>query len=311
MRSLIIRLPNHLGDTCMSLPALDRLAREGIELTLAGRAWAKELFAAYAWPVIVLAAERRNRIAALRAARATRPLGRDALLLTNSFSSALDFRFAGLRPAGYATDGRSLLLHRAIAVPNAWFNTMHTVDYYLHLVREVLGLAPAATEAPRLQLTADAQQRASAALARARASSSYLVLCPVAHGRHRGRVKSWDGFGRMAQSLIARGHDVVVCPGPSEEAAARAAVPLARFIEPLDLDAFGALLGGSRLVIANDSGPGHLAAAVGAPLVGVFGVTDPAKTRPLGQAVRLVGGIGGWPSYEEVAAAVATELGEV
>ena len=49
---------------------------------------------------------------------------------------------------------------------------------------------------------------------------------------------------------------------------------------------------------------GHLAAAVGAPLVSVFGVTEPGKTRPWGPHARLVGSGGGWPSYDEVRAAV-------
>ncbi|HXY05555.1 MAG TPA: glycosyltransferase family 9 protein [Burkholderiaceae bacterium] len=308
MRSLIVRLPNHLGDACMSLPALDRLAAEGIALTLAARAWAKELFAAYAWPVVSLAPQRRDRMAALRAWLARAPQGRDALLLTNSFSSALDFRLAGLRPDGYATDGRRLLLRRAIAVPPEWSGTMHTAEYYLHLVGKLLGRPPTGAAVPHLQLNAAARERAQQALARARAGPSYLVLCPVAHGRHRGQIKSWSGFGRLAQDLMARGHEVVACPGPGEEAAVRAAVAQVRLIEPLDLGAFAALLAGSRLVIANDSGPGHLAAAVGARLVGIFGVTDPTKTRPLGQGVRLVGGADGWPSYEQVAGAVAAQL---
>jgi len=163
MRSLIIRLPNHLGDACMALPTLDRLAGEGIELTLAGRPWAQELFAAYPWPVVGLPAARRERIAALRALRVRMPQQREALLLTNSFSSALEFRLAGLRPAGYATDGRRLLLHRAIAVPAAWSGPMHTIEYYFHLAQALLRLAPATAPVPSLQLTAAARERAAAA----------------------------------------------------------------------------------------------------------------------------------------------------
>jgi heptosyltransferase-2 len=310
MRSLIVRLPNHLGDACMSLPALDRLAAQGIELTLAGRPWAAELFDAYAWPVIALGAGRFDRIGALRAARARNPQARDALLLTNSFSSALDFLLAGLQATGYATDGRRVLLHRAYPVPPASSKGMHMVEYYFSLTGKLLGLAPSGAPLPQLKLAAGARERAVAALARAGAASKYVVLCPVARGRHRGQVKSWEGFSRMAQELRSREHEVIVCPGPGEEAAARAAAGAARIIDPLDLGAFGALLAGSRLVVANDSGPGHLAAAVGAALVGIFGVTDPATTRPLGPRVRLVGGTHGWPSYEEVAAAVATQLEE-
>jgi len=310
MRSLIIRLPNHLGDACMSLPALDRLAAEGVDLSLAGRPWAAELFQAYAWPVVALGARGRDRVGALRAWRVQRDHGRDALLLTNSFSSALEFRLAGLRPTGYATDGRSLLLKRAIALPRTSHGGVHMVQYYLHLACEALGLGLNAAPAPHLRLAPQAQERARAALARAQAQGQYVVLCPVARGRHRGQVKSWEGFGRLSRELVERGHEVVVCPGPGEEQAARSAAPGARFLEALDLGAFGALLSESRLVIANDSGPGHLAAAVGARLVGIFGVTDPTQTRPLGPHVQLVGGAAGWPTYEEVARTVASRLAE-
>jgi hypothetical protein len=51
---LIVRLPNHLGDACMSLPALELLAARGHQLTLAGRAWAADLFAGYPWQVVRL-----------------------------------------------------------------------------------------------------------------------------------------------------------------------------------------------------------------------------------------------------------------
>ena len=54
LQSLLIRLPNHLGDACMTLPALDRLAAAGVSLVLAGRRWAPELLAARPWPVIGL-----------------------------------------------------------------------------------------------------------------------------------------------------------------------------------------------------------------------------------------------------------------
>ena len=104
---LIVRLPNHLGDACMSLPALELLASRSHQLTLAGRAWAADLFAGYPWQVVRLPQERRARLAALRAAVRPRTA---ALLLTNSIGSALDFRLARLSSTGYSTDARRLLL---------------------------------------------------------------------------------------------------------------------------------------------------------------------------------------------------------
>ena len=63
VKPLIVRLPNHLGDACMALPALDLLADRGFALTLAGRPWAKDLFSAYPWTVVSFAS---SRIQALR-----------------------------------------------------------------------------------------------------------------------------------------------------------------------------------------------------------------------------------------------------
>jgi heptosyltransferase-2 len=316
MQSLVVRLPNHLGDACMALPALECLAAAGWSLTIAGRPWAVDLLAARPWQVVALPPSRSDSIAALRGALKALPRETEALLLTNSFSSALEFRLAGLRPSGYATDGRRLLLRHAVPVPREWAGDMHTVAYYLHLARALKlrhnlppgTRRPASVPAPQLPVSATARERASAALAAAGVHGPYVVLCPTARGQHHGQDKCWDGFGRLAGELIAGGHAVVVCPGPGEAEAARTAVPQVRPLEPLPLDAFAALLAASRLVVANDSGPGHLAAAVGAPLVGVFGVTDPTKTRPLGASVHIIGSSSAWPAYAQVSAQVAALL---
>jgi heptosyltransferase-2 len=316
MQSLIVRLPNHLGDACMALPAIDCLAAAGWTLTLAGRPWAADLLAAYPWSFVALSASHASGIAALRAQRRSGPPPGEALLLTNSFSSALEFRLAGLRPSGFATDGRRLLLRWAFPVPREWARDMHTVAYYLHLARALEQMRdgrpnlpwPSTLPAPQLQLTPAARARAAAALAAAGVTGPFVVLCPTARGRHRGQDKCWSGFGRLGAELLAGGKTVVICPGPGETPAARSAVPQARLVEPLELGAYAALLAASRLVVANDSGPGHLAAAVGAPLVGVFGVTDPTKTRPLGPAAHIIGASSAWPPYSAVAAAVAAVL---
>jgi heptosyltransferase II len=308
MQSLIVRMPNHLGDVCMTLPSLDMLAASGYELTLVGRPWLRELFWAYPWAVFGLPKARGERIRALRDLKARGPGGTQALLFTNSFSTALDLRLVGWRAIGYATDARRWLLGQVVPVPRAWRADMHTRDYYYHLARVLVPDAPAQVPPPQLQVGAAAFHRARAALVDAGVRGPYVVLCPVAVGLHRGRVKRWDGFGRLALELSGEGHTVVICPGPGELPEAQAAVKNACFIGPLDLAAFAALLRESRLVVANDSGPAHLAAAVGARLVAMFGVTDPGKTSPAGDQVVLLGSERGWPHYEVASATVATLL---
>lgn len=306
---LLVRLPNHLGDACMCLPALDLLAQCGYAITLAGKRWAASLFAGYDWPVVSLAGWREG-LRALREARRLQP-GVQALVFTNSLGSALQCRLAGLPVSGYATDGRRLLLRHAIPLPAAWHGDMHTVAYYHALAGRFVGAheqAPPARLALRIpaQATADARRM----LAAAGVDDRYVVLCPAAVGRHYGHVKAWSGFGRLADDLRSRGITVTAFPGPGETDAVQAAVPGTIVLPETDVAVFAATLAGSRLVVANDSGAGHVAAAVDAPLVSVFGVTEPSKTRPWGTRARLVGDERGWPSYDDVLAEVLATLEE-
>jgi heptosyltransferase II len=306
MPALIVRLPNHLGDACMSLLALQLLANGGFDLTLAGRGWAQPLFAAYSWAVVPLAGARTARLRTLRAWHIEHA-GARGLLLTNSFSTALDFRLAGLRPIGYAADGRRLLLSQAVARPRAEFAT-HMVEYYYRLAAQLVPAAPALPAELSLRLSDQSAQRASAMLRAARVVGPYVVICPVAVGRHNGKVKAWSGFGRLCDALRTRGVNVVACPGPGERDQVMSATPSATLLPETDVGTFAALLAGSRLVVANDSGPGHVAAAVGARLISVFGVTEPKETRPWGSRVTLVGSSAGWPTYDDVEDAVEREL---
>jgi len=306
---LIVRLPNHLGDALMALPALELLAA-GHSLTLVGKPWAIDLFGAYPWRVLPLAASRRARIAALRASL---PRGAKALLLTNSFGSALDFCLAGLRPAGYATDLRRAFLDRSYPVPARWQQDsppMHMVEYYYELAQRFLvGAAPRVPSMLSLRLAESRVERARAMLTAAGVTGDYVMLCPVAVGRHRGKVKAWDGFGDLCRELLDAGVAVVCCPGPGETDAVRAAAPGAQILPPTDVATFAALLAGSRLVVANDSGSAHVAAAVGARLVTLFGVTDARRTGPWSPTALRLGSADGWPSLQEVSAAVRGLLG--
>jgi heptosyltransferase-2 len=308
MPTLLVRLPNHLGDACMSVPALDLLAAHGFALTLVGRAWARDLFSAYAWPAVNLAGNWRERAALVRGALAAAGPGAKGLLLTNSFSSALDFFLARYPAAGYATDVRRWLLRPAFEVPLRWATGMHMVEYYFTLATHFVGRSAQAPNQLALQVQAERREKARALLDAAGVGAEYVVLCPVAVGLHRGRVKAWDGFGRLCDELRAQGRAVVACPGPGERQAVAATLKDATILPATDVGTFAALLAASRLVVANDSGPGHVAAAVGARLVSVFGVTEPTRTRPWGPSVTLVGSERGWPRYEEVAAAVARAL---
>lgn len=296
MTPLIVRLPNHLGDACMSIAALDALASAGYALTLAGRPWIPALFEAYPWRTVLLQGGRRDHVRALaEAAKGSR-----GLLFTNSLSTALEFRLAGIAATGYARGGRSLLLSNAVPVDDG----DHMVAYYHRLAATLIERPATVPAALDLRVGDGARQRLQRALEAAGATRPYVVLCPVAVGLHHGKVKAWDGFTRLNEDLRSRGQRVIALPGPGESDEVKRVLPGAIVLPESDVGVFAALLADAKLVVANDSGPGHLAAAVGAPLVSIFGVTEPEKTRPWGPRVRMVGSGGGWPSYDEVRAAV-------
>lgn len=292
----------------MCLPALDLLAGAGYPLELVGKPWATALFEAYGWPVVAPRGSWIERIDALRVARIAQR-AEQAIVFTNSIGSALEFRLAGFACAGYATEARRWLLARAIAVPEAWSRDMHTVEYYFELARRFANVDARVPERLSLRLTPAAQARARALLAAAGVDGPYTVLCPAAVGIHRGRPKAWTGYPQLCAELIAHGVRVVACPGPGEREVVAAALPGGTILPETDVATFAALLSGARLVVANDSGPSHVAAAVGAPLVAIFGVTDPARTRPWTPDAELVGGPNGWPRFDAVWERVGARLG--
>jgi heptosyltransferase-2 len=307
--ALYVRLPNWVGDVCMSLPSLEALLAAGCPVVACARPWARDLLTAYplAGFIPMQGHWRADRAAVHNARRAAGHRLARGLLLPDSLSSALVFRFAGLRCAGYRDDGRSPLLRWPCNKPR---EPMHAVQSWFHLTRFALTRwrlpVPAAEPPAELDWRAAAAHDAPAQQAMAQAgltSGRFVLIAPTATGLHHGRIKAWDGFGSLTQSLQAAGFQVVMAPPPAERAAAQAAAPTARMLDPLDLGAFAMLTRHAAVVVCNDSGVSHLAAAARARQITLFGVTDPGRTGPWSnQAVRL-GRMNAWPTAPEVLSA--------
>lgn len=311
-RPLIVRLRNWVGDVTLGLPTLTRLADAGYDLQLLGKGWARDLLAGHGWPVAVLPKSAGERIALLRQlrreARAADPgFGRrlNAVCFPYSFSSALEFRLAGLRAIGHAYEGRSLLLSRAVARPQG----VHELAVYWHLGSALLGADAPPPATLGLKTSALHREQAAALQAAHGLAPGYIVICPFAGGTWSGEDKTWPGFADfVAQVLPAFGRRIVVCPGPGEEPIAGEHFPGATRLEGVGLGAYAALLQDAALMISNDTGPGHIAAAVGTPLLSVLGPSDPSLWRAWGPNVRLLQGAAGWPTASAVRGAVAAAL---
>lgn len=286
--SRVVVAPNWLGDCVMALPVLRaiRRARPGEKLAVLARRGPAALFRAEgsADTVLVrssLLADARN----LRAGRFS-----EAWLLPNSFRSALAPFLAGIpHRIGYDTDRRGILLTRRVSPPDRVEHQLRDYDALL-----ASGSIEPDLGAPKLPIPPEPSNRAAAALAAAGIRDG-LPLALLAPGAAFGWTKRWpaESYGALSDRLAEKGFSCAVVIGPGQEdlgrrvaSAGRGSPPVVGGdLDPLDL---AALFARARLVVANDSGPMHLAAAVGAPVVAFFGPTDPGRTRPAGAPSKIL-----------------------
>jgi lipopolysaccharide heptosyltransferase II len=172
-----------------------------------------------------------------------------------------------------------------VSVPGRRYERrQHETEYCLDLARAVGADGPGV---PRLMAPP-----AAARLPGLAAGERYVVLHP---GASNGSAKRWPAaaWARLAQDAAHElGIRVVVTGGDAERAlvaavaasAGDAAVPLVG-TSLLDL---AAVLAGAEALVSGDTGPLHLAAALGRPVVGVYGPTDPAQTGPCGARTAVV-----------------------
>ncbi len=296
-RRILVRCPNHAGDVVMSTPGLAALRAAHPEAEIVAQLPAPLIpllegagLADALWPVAPrsagLAALRRE-IAAIAAHRFE--LG---IVIPESISSALRMRLARVgHVVGYARDPvRAALLHERVPAPAAWGRRrlVSRERFVLRLMAAVgagtgegpprLHLATTDAEAARLDAALRPLGTALAALRR----DPPIVLAP---GAGFGEAKCWpaEAFAGLADRLARTGSPIFLIGAPGEEAlvASVAGAMRKRLVElagALDLGALKVLLAGARLLVSNDAGARHVAAAFAVPSVVFFGPTSVAKT---------------------------------
>jgi len=280
MRELLIVAPNWLGDAVMALPAVADLRRHEPEarITAAARGAVAAVFRLVPGIDAVVTLPGKGGMLAMRtwgrdvAALADRPFDR-AVLFPNSFASALITWRAGVRERyGFASDGRSRLLTRAVPRPKGYG---HQAEYYQALTA-ALG-APAGPPFARVDVDAAARDGARAALQAARidADAPFVACAP---GAAYGRAKQWlpERYAELAMRLTHEHRVPSVLVGSAADHAVCADIARAT-----DVPALAGTLAAAAAVVANDSGAMHVAAAVGAPVIAVFGATNERRTSPL------------------------------
>ena len=301
MPTVLCRLPNHVGDCCMCLPALRLLAASGFTPALVGKRWAEDLLAGMGWrfdPIEGKVSEDLSRIRYL----ASNANAAQGLLFPNSFGSALLFKLGRLNTAGLRTDMRSFLLDNGIPEPGA----MHEVERFFYVAHEAIkawGSTPAFEKVPeRLSLILMKRHEAAAKnlIEQYKIPEKFALLAPIARGKHQGKAKHWEHFNELVAPLRAKGVEPIVFPSLREEALAKAACPDATILPPTTLGNFAAIAKRAQVVVANDSGVSHIAAAVGAKQITLVGVTDTNRTGPWNPDAIVLGENGRWPEVSEV-----------
>lgn len=306
---ILVRGTNWLGDAVMTTPALNRLRSSfpQAEIIMLATPLTAGLFQSSPSVNTVIEYRRREKgvraffemVGQLRARRFDL-----AVLFQNSFEAALLSWLGGARlRIGYAEQGRGLLLTHRIFRGDAHRNR-HQIHDYLDIVAECervcLGetFTPAVEQPlPSLAVTA-AQRDAAARLLRGFGiESTGRPLIALNAGSTNSRAKRWpeERFAELADCLIRELNAQIVLIGAAAELDSaehviwrmqtKGAINLAGKTSLTELIG---LLAGCDLVVSNDTGPAHVAAALGTPTLTLFGPTNEFETAPLGKHAEII-----------------------
>jgi heptosyltransferase II len=274
---VLVRSPNWLGDACMAIPAVRALkkGRPDLEITIFGPEKLRDLWEAQPEVSRFIGKEKADR--PWTVARRLRKCGiafEVGLLFTHSTRSTLEFWLAGVpRLVGFAGSFRAKLLHQVIAEPKDTA-TRHHARRYLHMA-QVLG-STAGDEVLECPAHPSAERR--------------IGICA---GAEYGPAKRWplERYAQVIRQLhpALPEYEWVFLGAPNEaemgEELSRqvgASIPHTNRVGKTRLAELIQELCRCRLLLTNDTGTMHLAAALGVPTVSLFGSTEPVLTGPLG-----------------------------
>ena len=306
IKRILVRGPNWLGDAVMCEPALRGLRSlfPEAQIALLVKPAVADLFAGHPALTRVLTYDTKGRHAGLSgkwvlAGQLRRQDFDLAVLFQNAFEAAFLTFLAGLpRRYGYATDARSLLLTDPVAVPDRR-TLVHQVHYYWDLLKP-LGLT-GDPSAPELVVFPEEEQAMAGRFSQGGVTPSDVVV-GINPGSTYGGAKRWlpERFAEVTDRLchtirMSRGQEVsvVIFGAKGEE---RLGQEIAANLSSKSLVLSGAttireLMAAVKrceVLVTNDTGPMHIAAAFQVPVVAIFGPTDWRTTSPFGSAHAIV-----------------------
>jgi lipopolysaccharide heptosyltransferase I len=299
LKNILIIKPSSLGDIVMALPALSALRKSFPEAKIS---WFirpefapllknhphltetilfDRKFLGQAWFNPLAMASLLSLIWRLRRSKFDAVIDLQGLFRTASLSwlSGCKKRF-GMADAGEF--GHIFYTHKVAQDRDC----IHLVDYYLKIIQTagaskidvqfLMPTDPAAVDAVKRLLIAQGIK-----------PNNYAVLVPTS--AHKDKCWPVERFAALADKISSQFHLSIIATGAASENSAverlrnLANVPIANFAGATSISELVALLKAARLVVSNDTGPGHIAAALGVSVVLIFGRSNPARVAPYGR----------------------------
>ncbi len=297
MTNILVIAPSWVGDAVLAQPLFARLHERHRDLALDVLAppWTHALFSRMPEIRAVIGSPfGHGELALLRRYRLARELARgrysQAIVLPNSFKSALIPWLAGIvLRTGFIGEARRGLLNDARRLDKHALPLM--VERFAALAEPAGRDLPRPLPAPRLAFD-DPQRAATLARLGLTLQRPVAVLCP---GAEFGPSKRWPAayFAELARKLVDAGYEVWLA-GSAHDAAI--GEEIARLSERHCVNLGGKtslaeaidLISCATLVVSNDSGLMHIAAALDKPLVAIFGSSSPAFTPPVSPHARII-----------------------
>jgi len=301
---ILVRAPNWVGDAVMAIPALDAIRARwpDAEIAVLGIPATAGLLGGQSFADRTIVYERGGRHTGFWGGeRLSAELAREkfdvAVVLPNSFEAAwIAWRAHIPTRIGYARDGRRVLLTTAVKPPRAGEIPAHHSYYYLELLRRAgwIDKMPASLAAT-LRVSAEAKDAAEAAL-RSAGARGRTLRCAVAPGAAFGTAKRWlpSRYGDLAKRLRADWDADVILVGTgadradAEAIAARLGGNAINMAGKTSAAELPAMLAACDVFIGNDSGASYVAAAVGLPVIAIYGPMPPEIAYPITPRLQIV-----------------------
>lgn len=297
MSRCLVIAPNWVGDTVMTIPVFRSLASSGRSVSVLARPHLEPLLSLVPAVSSVLTRDGSDTdtIEQIRQGDFD-----EAMILPNSFRSALlPYRAAVEQRWGYRARTPESLLRGFILnppVPRPDIGNRNQVEDYAELLSS-MGAELPSDWTPRIEISADGLDEGRDLLQRANVREGSGPIVGLFAGAEFGPSKKWPWkrFVELSRRVRSSQTDSqqIILAGPKELWLAVRIHEETGKIHPvigpdLDLKRLAYAISRIDLLITNDSGPMHLAAALGVPCLALFGPTNPIRTRPYGSQHRIM-----------------------